>query len=211
MKAVQTLDMDDPRLVRAYTLVAMAITAGTRNKEIRFANEQDIDTNNWTFDIIHVKGEDTYGQPRLVPIIPAIRGLLLSYLFLIKRWKCQNKIDSPALFPSKGSSDGYLSSNGIREIKNIVEKDLNIKFELRTSRRTFGQKYIDSDLDIESVSVLMGHSTTKTTEKFYGRRRNLQALEKAKRSWDNSAKIWKNDDSVGGQDLRSVGGQGNLD
>ena len=190
---------------------AVVPTLAPRNKEIRFANEQDIDTINWTFDIVHVKGEDTYGQPRLVPIIPAIRGLLLSYLLLIKRWKCQNKIDSPALFPSKGSSDCYLSINGIREIKNIVEKDLNIKFELRACRRTFGQKYIDSDLDIESVSVLMGHSTTRTTEKYYGRRRNLQAIEKAKSVWDNSAKIWKNDDSVGGQYPESTGGQGNLD
>ncbi len=57
----------------------------------------------------------------------------------------------------------------------------------------------------------MGHSTTRTTEKFYGRRRNLQAIEKAKRVWDNSVKTWKNDDSVGGQCHGSVGGQGNLD
>lgn len=42
----------------------------------------------------------------------------------------------------------------------MVERDLGIRFDLRQCRRTFGQRYLDRDLDIESVSVLMGHSTT---------------------------------------------------
>ena len=49
-------------------------------------------------------------------------------------------------------------------IKNKVENDLGIRFDLRTCRRTFGQKYIDSDLDLELTSVLMGNSSTKAIE-----------------------------------------------
>lgn len=47
----------------------------------------------------------------------------------------------------------------------------------------FGQRYLDSDLDKESVSVLMGHASTKTTESFYSRKRLTKAVESAKRTW----------------------------
>ena len=50
-------------------------------------------------------------------------------------------------------------------------------------RRTFGQKYLDSDVDIESVSVLMGHANTKTTEGFYSRKRLNKAIDNARNSW----------------------------
>ena len=116
----------------------------------------------WTFDIIHVKGEGTYGLPRTVPLHPDVREILSLYLILRKKWLVDNNLNSHALFPSKNGADGYLSGNAIRRIKAVVEDDLNVKFDLRMCRRTFGQRYLDSDVDIESVSVLMGHASTKT-------------------------------------------------
>ena len=59
---------DDYFGLRTYTLVLMCICTGTRNKEIRFANLEDLNTVIWRFDIIHIKGEETYGMPRTVPI-----------------------------------------------------------------------------------------------------------------------------------------------
>ena len=50
-------------------------------------------------------------------------------------------------------------------------------------RRTFGQRYLDKGLDIESVSVLMGHTSTKTTESFYSRKRLTKTVESVKRAW----------------------------
>ena len=94
-----------------------------------------------------------------------------------------NSLDSPALFPSKSSDDGFLSGNSLRMIKHVVEKDQDIEFDLRECRRTFGQRYLGSDLDIESVSVLMGHASTKTTESFYSRKRLTKAVESAKMAW----------------------------
>lgn len=177
------IDTGDFNLVRAYALVLMSITTGTRNKEIRFADVKDVDTTLWTFDIIHVKGEATYGMPRTVPLHPDVRRILTLYLVLREKWLADNNVKSQALFPSKDSSDGYLSGNSIRKIKTVVEKDLNIKFDLRMCRRTFGQRYLDNDLDIESVSVLMGHASTKTTEGFYSRKRLNKAVENAKSTW----------------------------
>jgi integrase/recombinase XerD len=177
------IDTGDFHLVRAYALVLMAITTGTRNKEIRLANVEDVNTTLWTFDIIHVKGEATYGMPRTVPLHPDVREILTLYLILRKKWLVDNGVNSHALFPSKESEDGYLSGNAIRKIKETVEKDLNVKFDLRMCRRTFGQRYLDSDVDIESVSVLMGHASTKTTEGFYSRKRLNKAMDNARNSW----------------------------
>ena len=35
-----------------------------------------------------------------------------------------------------------------------------------------------------TVSVPMGHSSTKTTEMFYGRRKNVKAIEKVESMWE---------------------------
>ena len=97
-----------------------------------------------------------------------------------------NNLNAHALFPSKDGADGYLSGNAIRSIKATVEDDLDVKFDLHMCRRTFGQRYLDSDVDIESVSVLMGHASTKTTEGFYSRKRLNKAIDNARNSWLSS-------------------------
>ena len=178
------IDPTDFAGVRAYALVLLCLHTGARNKQIRLANIDDIDTKEWIFDIVHVKGEKTYGMPRQVPIHPDIRPMALTYLLARQKWLLDNNMDSPALFPSSANRNGYLSSNSMTVIKNRVEDDLGIKFDLRTCRRTFGQKYMDSGLDLESTSVLMGHSTTKTTEGYYCRRRLTKPIRNAEKTWE---------------------------
>ena len=177
---------DDYFGLRAYALVLMCICTGTRNKEIRFANLEDLNTVIWRFDIIHIKGEETYGMPRTVPIPPVIRPLISKYIAARERWLGEHGIESKALFVSQHVSNRgeHLSSNGIRNMKVYVEKEVGVKFDLRECRRTFGQRYLDKDIDIETVSVLMGHSSTKTTETFYGRRKNVKAIEKVEAMWE---------------------------
>lgn len=181
------IDPTDFKLVRAYALVLLCINTGCRNKEIKLASVDDLDTKSWTLDIIHVKGEDTYGQPRQVPVPPEVREILLTYLLARQKWQVDNCVDSNALFPSKDSDDGYLAGNSITRIKDVVEEDLNIKFDLRMCRRTFGQRYLDNGLDIESTSVLMGHATTRTTESFYSRKKLKQAINNAKSTWEDAS------------------------
>ena len=86
----------------------------------------------------------------------------------------------------KEPDDGFLYDIILRAIKHVVEEDLGIKFDLRQCRRTFGQRYLDKDLDIESVSVLMGHASTKTTEGFYSRKRLDRAIENAIGTWNDN-------------------------
>jgi len=171
--------------IRAYALVLLCIDTGTRNKEIRLAEVNDIDTRAWTFDIIHVKGEATYGEERIVPIRKEIRPVVERYLKARTKWIFDNRCASKALFPSNSSEDGFLCGNSLRRMKDLVQQDLQIRFDLRECRRTFGQRYIDQNLELSSVSVLMGHSSTRTTERFYGRQKNLMAIEKARKTWES--------------------------
>ena len=179
----KTLEPNDYRRHRAYCLVLLCARSGARTKEIQFAEIHDLDTKDWTFDIIHVKGEDTYGEPRNVPINPEIRHIIESYLRLREERLIAESGKSTALFPSNQSEDGFLAANTLRKIKSIVEVDIGEKFDFRKLRRTFGQQLVDANVDIESVSVAMGHSTTKTTEMSYARRRSEAANAKIKSCW----------------------------
>ena len=58
----------------------LCLNTGARNKEIRLAEVGDVDTTQWMFNIIHVKGEDSYGMSRQFPIPPEIHQLILTYL-----------------------------------------------------------------------------------------------------------------------------------
>ena len=167
--------------------MCLVIATGCRNKEIRLANVEDLNTDDWVLEILHPKGEASYGVSRSVPIPPDVQDIVRRYLYLRHAYVFESGIDSHALFPSKESRDGYLSGNTLRRMKDRVEDDIGIRFDLRQCRRTFGQLYLNNGLDLESVSVLMGHSSTKTTEKFYSRRRNDQAIDFARRTWKEHA------------------------
>jgi len=171
--------------LRAYSLVLLCIKCSCRTKEIRLAKLSDLDTDRWILHIAHPKGEGRYGETRDVAVHPDIRPILTAYLVELQNRKriSLNLSASPALFPSQQSSDGYLSENSLRRIKKIVELDINETFDFRACRRTFGQQLIDGGIDIETVSVLMGHRTTRTTETSYARRKNTQANERLVRSW----------------------------
>ena len=69
-----------------------------------------------------------------------------------------------------------------------MNDDCGIAFDLRTCRRTFGQVGIDSGVATESVSRMMGDASTVTTEKYYARKSQKNAISEAKRIWSSNAK-----------------------
>ena len=172
----------DYRHVRAYAMVFIAMYCGTRTKELRYLNAEDLDLEEDLITINHPKGEDSYGVARVVPVPPALVSLLKEYMELREQFMDDHDLYSRALFPSS-ETDGYLTDKSIRAIKTLVEEETGLRFDFRKCRRSFGQNYIDMDLELQSVSVLMGHTTTKTTERFYGRRRNDRAIENARKVW----------------------------
>lgn len=183
LELYETLDHDDFAKVRAFTMVLMYIGTGARNKELRLADISDVDTERWTIHFIHVKGEDSYGVERTVPIPVELRPVVEQYLFDRAVWLRAHRASSKALFFTMGGDCGHMSSNSVRRVKSVVEKEIGKSFELRDCRRAYGQFYINKGLELEDVSVLMGHGTTKTTELYYCRKRESVVIEKAKDLW----------------------------
>lgn len=183
LEEYEARDSNNISEVRAFAVVLMSIGLGTRNMELRLADVADLDTNNWVMYIKHVKGEDSYGEPRKVPVPPEIRPVILQYLLLRERWLKDNSASSNALFFSFNGRAGHLSGNSFRDVKSKIERIIGRKFELRDCRRAFGQNYVDKDLNIEAVSVLMGHATTKTTEGYYCRKSQDDAMDQARKVW----------------------------
>jgi integrase len=76
-------------------------------------------------------------------------------------------------------------------LKAMVEKAVRedpsvepIDFSLKTLRDTFCQMNIDMNpANLSAVSVQMGHATTNTTEKHYGRLKENKALEILELEW----------------------------
>lgn len=97
---------------------------------------------------------------------------------------------NPALYPAiRDKGDGRPSHNNVTVLRNIVEDETGIDFDMRKCRRTFGQVCLDEGLSIESTSVLMGHLTSKTTETSYARKREEAAISEANSLWKRGKPI----------------------
>ncbi|MHC1680193.1 MAG: tyrosine-type recombinase/integrase [Methanomassiliicoccales archaeon] len=186
IKASEKVRDDNWRMLQAYAVVILSICAGLRNKELRLSDVFDLDTNDWIFHARRVKGEDTYGQARDIPIRKEGRKLLVRYLRVRDQMVADRCPDNKALFPALGDKhDGYYVGNSLQKMKVLVEQETGIKFDLRMCRRTFGQLALDEGMSIESVSGFMGHNNTKTTENNYCRRKQELAIKEARKLWDD--------------------------
>ncbi len=183
LRAYEDIDHQDFRTVRAFALVLTYIGTGARNKELRLANVSDLDTNEWIIHYELVKGEETYGEPRNVPIPQELIPVMKQYLYDRDVYLAAHHAKSSALFFQLGGKFDHLSGNSIRTSKKIVEALIGQKFELRDCRRGFGDMYIKKGLSIEQVSVLMGHASTRTTEHYYCRKCEREVINEAKKLW----------------------------
>ncbi len=165
------------RRMQAFALVILAIFSGSRTKELRLAKVSDLDRDEWTLNICHPKGENTWGDERRTIVLPQARPLITRYIKLRAIMGAEKAPLNEALFPAlRDKEDGYFSTNGLEKLKKLVEEEVGFKFDLRTCRRTFGQMCLDQGVTIESVSVLMGHDSTKTTESYYCQKKEEKAL-----------------------------------
>jgi integrase len=182
----------------ARILTAFLPATGLRPSELRLANLEDLDLKNWTLRVRHPKGEGNYAKKREVIILPQAREATLRFLMARAEYLRTNGIDNAApLIPSvqNGQAKHY-SSNWFRVVKAKIEKEAGVKFKLRDFRPTFTQMCLDRDPTLLSdVSKQLGHSTTRTTEKHYGRIRDRAAflrLENAFKAPETSG-IGRND------------------
>ncbi len=174
------------REIEAFAVVILALDSGLRNKELRLANVSDLDTASWTVAVRHPKGEGRYGQQRNVAVLPPGRPFLKRYLAKRAEMVSKHAPMNEALFPALGDkSDGYFSENKLLALKNVVERKTGVKMDFRACRRTYGQTCLDRGANVESVSLLLGHSSTRTTESHYCRRREDTAIREVLELFDH--------------------------
>ena len=66
--------------------------------------------------------------------------------------------------------DKHITPQAIDRWKAIVVGRSGIQFSPHGLRRTYGQVLLDLGVDIQTVSVMLGHSSTQTTERHYCRK-----------------------------------------
>ncbi|QLH74565.1 MAG: site-specific integrase [Methanomassiliicoccales archaeon] len=182
------VETNDWNKMESYAIVILGMATGARHKELREGKLDDLTLTNGNecYHIEHPKGEDTYGQTRDTVVMAACVKFLKRYrekrLAMLARYP-----DNLYLFPAfRDKLDGKLSTNSITKMVRMVGKECSVEgLDLHKCRRTFGQKLLDEEARIESVSVLMGHATTAMTEKFYCRRKQQQAINDARNLMGN--------------------------
>jgi len=162
---------------------------GLRASELRQAHLVDLDIKNWTIWVRHPKGEKRYARQRTAPILPPARKAVLRYLEDRKDRLAKLGVESEVLIPAYHG--GVYSSTGFRRMKAELERkvnldlDANIAFNIKDFRAVFCQQNIDRGVTTDAVAVAMGHSSTKTTETYYGRMKTQSALSALNAAWTN--------------------------
>jgi len=177
--------------LRNYAVVCINLCAGLRPIEIQHAFRDNLDLTEGLIYVTIVKGKGTYGEPRTAPIHPDGIRLLQKYVDV----RDKSIKESDYLFPAPMHSRP-IAANSLRRYKSSVEKELGIEITFQAGRRTYGQWLIDDKVPAETVSLHMGHRTSKTTETFYARQRESVALEITKRIWEERRKEKAMEESV---------------
>lgn len=187
-----SVDDSDWQLMLGYGITIIGICTGLRPKELRLANIGDFDLIRGVIHAEHVKGEGKYGEPRDTGIHPDGIPFLKRYVKVRAQKISKEAPTCEALFPAiqdiKKGGDGYFSQNSLTVLRAKVIAQTGVRYDSRACRRTFGQKNVDMDVPIDSVSRMMGHSTTKTTEKYYCRKTTESAISEAQKVWGNAPK-----------------------
>lgn len=159
--------------IRNKAIIAMLADTGIRSMEIRGLEVGDIRD---TTILVHGKGN----KERFVYVSPALKRILIKYERM-KREYFKDKITTNHYFLSyKGS---YLSNVGLQNI--IIEAGKRAKVEgKRCSPHTFRhffavQSLTRGNIDIYSLSRLLGHSDITITQRYLQTLQDEQLLEKA--------------------------------
>lgn len=162
--------------LRGSAAVSLSFCGGLRPQEVRMLRADDLDLDAMLVRLHHVKGKDTFGLCRTVPLHPFSEDVLRGYLGAFRARGC-----SGYLFQNSRTGEP-LSSNTMRVLSSMITRAAGLDASYRMGRRTWGQLLEDSIAE-ESVSVLMGHSSTSVTNRYYARTKQYRAISEARKAW----------------------------
>jgi integrase len=170
-------------------VISIYAYTGLRLSELRRAKREDLDTKVWALKVSHPKGEGSYGQFRIVPIPSPIRSIVEQFLgarsVMLAR---KGLLEVEPLIPRmNGDPNSYYSANHFETISRQMREASGIDFDFRTLRRTYGQTLLNKGVQLQSVSLMLGHATTRTTETYYCRQDMNSAKLEVLRAFDESS------------------------
>lgn len=163
------VDFSDPFRMRSYALVVFCVSGGLRSLEIRHAKIQNLERTERSYKLWldFVKGNDTYGQARFVPLLPQSQEFIDRYLELRYHYLRERGIVSDLIIPPLANGIDIMSSNNMRKLKDRVILDVGFDFDLRILRRTYAQFLVDNEVPLDVVQVALGHLNPNTTYRNY--------------------------------------------
>jgi integrase len=98
-------------------------------------------------------------------------------------------IPAPPTKPTKKSKNlpkeyMFYPRGGFRWLKETIEQLSGVDFAIKDLRSTFAQMTKDRGVSIEAVSKALGHASTATTEEYYARMADRDALIEISKAWD---------------------------
>ena len=159
---------------------------GLRPSELRLAKRKDLNENNWTIKVTNPKGKNSYGRLRTVPIPSPIRLAVQDFLQIRKEYLESKGIRESELLIPRVTKDGdttHYSSNHFKKLKRQVQDLVGIEFKIKDFRASYAQILKDREVNIESVSKALGHSSTEVTEIFYARIKDVSMMKEINNVW----------------------------
>ena len=143
--------------VRNLAVVATALYAGLRRKELVGLKFLDVDLDDGTLRVVGGKGRGG-GKDRIVPIASDLRHYLDAYL----RHRRQQGIVAPEFFCSRQTKRG-ISMMTLRRIVLAVRRASGVPFSLHSLRHSFVTQLLRSGVPLHTASALAGHNQITTT------------------------------------------------
>lgn len=169
--------------IARFLTVAYPFT-GLRPSELRTIYFADVNQDDWTLKVSNPKGADLYGVKRTVGIPPVIKMEFTRFIEARRRYLDSEGMDESFqwLIPYKGRNGlTHWPEGNWNDIKRSVTAFSGIYFKWKDYRSSFCQLAIDKGANLQAVSKVMGHKTSATTESYYGRIRDLDAIKEIDR------------------------------
>jgi len=128
-------------------IIGLGLGFGLRVSEVINLKIEDIDSKRMIVNIINSKGK----KDRIVPLSEEFLKALREYY----------KIYRPKQFLFEGQDNPKYSSTSCNQ---IVKKYFGTKYHFHTLRHSFATHILESGVDIEIISKLLGHNSIKTTQ-----------------------------------------------
>jgi len=146
------LIIDNTNNLKHWCIVSLLYSAGLRRAELVNLKTENIDSKRMVIHVIGAKGN----KERLTILSPGV----------LKNLRIYHRIYKPKLFLFEGPGAKQYSAESVLKIVKNAAKKAGIKKVItpHVLRHSFATHLLEAGVDLRYIQVLLGHSSTKTTE-----------------------------------------------